>query len=38
MTDLRNPKHVVILGAGAMGCLFGGILREGGLNVTLVDI
>lgn len=38
MTDLRNPRHVVILGAGAMGSLFGGILKEGGLNVTLVDI
>lgn len=29
---------MVILGSGAMGCLFGGILREGGLNVTLVDV
>ena len=29
---------MVILGSGAMGCLFGGILREGGLNVSLVDI
>lgn len=38
MTDLRHPRHVVILGAGAMGCLFGGLLKEGGLNVTLVDI
>ena len=38
MTNFRNPRHVVILGSGAMGCLFGGILKEGGLNVTLVDI
>ncbi len=38
MTDLRYPRHVVILGAGAMGCLFGGLLKEDGLNVTLVDI
>ena len=38
MTDFRSPRHVVILGSGAMGCLFGGILREGGLNVSLVDI
>ena len=38
MTDLKHPRHVVILGAGAMGCLFGGLLKEGGLNVTLVDI
>ncbi len=38
VTDLRHPRHVVILGAGAMGCLFGGLLKEGRLNVTLVDI
>ena len=31
-----NPK-VVVVGAGAMGGLFGGLLREGGLDVTLVD-
>ena len=30
--------HVVVLGAGAMGSLSGGVLTEGGLNVTLVDI
>lgn len=30
-------KHVVVLGAGAMGSLFGGLLAEGGLQVTLVD-
>lgn len=30
-------KKVVILGAGAMGSLFGGLLAEGGLDVTLVD-
>jgi len=29
--------HVVILGAGAMGSLFGGLLAEGGLRVTLLD-
>lgn len=38
MTGLRHPGHVVILGSGAMGCLFGGILSRGGLNVTLVDV
>lgn len=32
-----NPK-VVIVGGGAMGCLFGGLLAEGGLEVTLVDV
>jgi 2-dehydropantoate 2-reductase len=30
-------EHVVILGAGAMGSLFGGLLAEGGLRVTLLD-
>ena len=30
-------EHVVVLGAGAMGSLFGGLLAEGGLQVTLVD-
>ena len=33
-----KPAHVVVVGAGAMGCLFGGLLKEGGLNVTLVDV
>jgi len=32
-----TPK-VVIVGAGAMGSLFGGLLAEGGLDVTLVDV
>ena len=31
-----NPK-IVVVGAGAMGGLFGGLLAEGGLDVTLVD-
>ncbi|MGI9260606.1 MAG: ketopantoate reductase family protein [Woeseiaceae bacterium] len=30
-------QHVVVLGAGAMGSLFGGLLAEGGLKVTLLD-
>ncbi len=29
--------RVAVLGAGAIGGLFGGLLREGGLNVTLID-
>jgi 2-dehydropantoate 2-reductase len=29
---------VVIVGGGAMGSLFGGLLTEGGLDVTLIDI
>ncbi|MGH6913069.1 MAG: ketopantoate reductase family protein [Geminicoccales bacterium] len=33
----EHPR-VVIVGGGAMGCLFGGLLAEGGLDVTIVDI
>ena len=32
-----TPK-IVIVGGGAMGCLFGGLLADGGLRVTLVDV
>jgi 2-dehydropantoate 2-reductase len=31
-----SDPHVVIAGAGAMGCLFGGLLAERGLRVTLL--
>jgi 2-dehydropantoate 2-reductase len=34
--SFENPK-IVVVGAGAMGGLFGGLLAEGGLDVTLVD-
>jgi len=34
MNDIR---HVVVVGAGGMGALFGAILADGGLEVTLVD-
>ena len=37
MSELKPQKHVVVLGAGAMGSLFGGLLAEGGLRVTLLD-
>lgn len=30
--------RIVVLGSGAMGCLFGGLLSEGGHGVTLVDV
>jgi 2-dehydropantoate 2-reductase len=33
---LEQPR-VVIVGGGAMGGLFGGLLAEGGLDVTIVD-
>jgi 2-dehydropantoate 2-reductase len=32
-----NPKTIIV-GGGAMGSLFGGLLAEGGLDVTLVDV
>ena len=35
--SFEKPK-VVVVGAGAMGALFGGLLAEGGLEVTLVDV
>jgi 2-dehydropantoate 2-reductase len=34
---LDKPK-VVVVGAGAMGSLFGGLLAQGGLDVALVDV
>ena len=36
MTDYADAR--VVVGAGAMGSLFGGLLAEGGLCVTLVDV
>ena len=36
MTDWKPV--VAVVGAGAMGCLFGGLLAEGGLDVTLIDV
>lgn len=30
--------RIVVLGAGAMGCLFGGLLQHDGHDVTLVDV
>src|ERR1035437_3057637 len=33
---VSHLPHVVIAGAGAMGCLFGGLLAEAGLNVPLL--
>ena len=37
MNAYSNPK-VAVVGAGAMGSLFGGLLAEGGLDVRLVNI
>ena len=36
--EASDPGHIVVLGAGAMGSLFGATLAQGGLAVTLVDI
>ena len=35
---INKDLKVAVLGAGAMGCLFGGLLAEKGLNVILIDI
>src|SRR5262245_22559576 len=35
--SFEHPR-VVVVGAGAMGALFGGLLAEGGLEVTLVGL
>lgn len=33
-----EQPHIVVLGAGAMGCYFGGMLMKAGHQVTFVDI
>jgi 2-dehydropantoate 2-reductase len=33
-----NPLRVAVIGAGAMGSFFGGLLAKGGADVTLVDV
>ena len=35
---INKDLKVAVLGAGAMGCLFGGLLSEKGLNVILIDV
>ena len=37
LMDWGRMPTVAVLGAGAMGCLFGGLLAENGLEVTLID-
>ena len=34
---MKDSPRLYVVGAGAMGCRFGGLLAEGGLDVTLVD-
>ncbi len=38
VTGSDPPMRIVVLGAGAMGALFGGRLREGGADVVLLDV
>ena len=35
---IKKDTKVAILGAGAMGCLFGGLMAEKGLDVILIDV
>jgi 2-dehydropantoate 2-reductase len=35
---IKKDTKVVVLGAGAMGCLFGGLMAEKGLDVVLIDV
>jgi len=35
---INKNLNVAVLGAGAMGCLFGGLLAEKGLKVSLIDV
>ena len=35
---VKKDTKVAVLGAGAMGCLFGGLMAEKGLDVTLIDL
>ncbi|MDR1621839.1 MAG: 2-dehydropantoate 2-reductase [Synergistaceae bacterium] len=37
MKSIKNTK-AAILGSGAMGCLYGGILAEAGCEVVLIDV
>ena len=35
-TALNNDPHIVVAGAGAVGCFVGGLLAAGGMRVTLL--
>src|SRR5437773_10411264 len=34
--SVMHPEHVAIVGAGAVGCYFGGMLARAGIPVTLI--
>lgn len=38
VSNLPEMPHIVVVGAGAMGCIFGGKLLQAGNRVTLVDV
>jgi len=38
MAQMWKPQRVAVVGAGALGSLLGGLLGEGGLDVTLIDV
>ena len=35
---IKKDTKVAVLGAGAMGCLFGGLMAEKGIDVVLIDV
>jgi 2-dehydropantoate 2-reductase len=35
---MKDKPRIAVVGAGAMGSLFGGLLAENGLEVTLIDV
>ena len=35
---IKKDTKIAVLGAGAMGCLFGGLMAEKGLDVVLIDV
>src|SRR5436190_10762345 len=36
MSHMPDSHHIAILGAGAVGCYFGGMLARSGVRVTLI--
>ncbi|GGB85449.1 2-dehydropantoate 2-reductase [Marinobacterium zhoushanense] len=38
LADLSAQPHIAVVGAGAMGCYFGGMLIRAGHRVTLIDV
>jgi 2-dehydropantoate 2-reductase len=38
MADTWRPRRVAVVGAGSLGACLGGLLGEGGLDITLIDV